>query len=62
MTESVDSLSRADAEIANKWIPSVALMTELVDALSSSDDRIGGCPQQLGCHLVLIWSILDPLT
>ena len=62
MTESVDSLSRSDAEIANKWIPSEGRMTELMDSLSSSDDRIGGCPQQLGCHLVLIWSILDPLT
>ena len=62
MTESVDFLSRSNAEIVNKWIPSAALMTELMDSLSSSDDRIGGCPQQLGCHLVLIWSILDPLT
>ena len=62
MTESVDSLSRSDAEIANKWIPSEGRMTELMDSLSSSDDRIGGCPQQVRCHLVLIWSILDPLT
>ena len=62
MTESVDSLSRSDAEIANKWIPSEGRMTELMDSLSSSDDRIGRCPQQVRCHLVLIWSILDPLT
>ena len=62
MTESVDSLSRSDAEIANKWIPSEGRMTELMDSLSSCDDRIGGCPQQVRCHLVLIWSILDPLT
>ena len=40
------------------WIPSVGRMTELMDSLSSSDDRIGGFPQQVGCHLVLIWSIL----
>ena len=62
MTESVDSLSRSDAEIVNKWIPSVGRRTELMDSLSSSNDRIGGFPQQVGCHLVLIWSILDPLT
>ena len=62
MTELMDSLSRSDAEIVNKWIPSVGRKTELVDSLSSSDDRIGGFPQQVGCHLVLIWSILDPLT
>ena len=58
----VDCLSRLDAEIVNKWIPSVGWITELMDSLSSSDDRIGGCPQQVGCHLVLIWSIFDPLT
>ena len=29
MTESVDSLSRSDAEIVNKWIPSVGRMIEL---------------------------------
>ena len=58
----VDSLSRSDAEIVKKWIPSVGRRTELMDSLSSSNDRIGGFPQQVGCHLVLIWSILDPLT
>ena len=58
----VDCLSRLDAEIVNKWIPSVGWITELMDSLSSSDDRIGGCPQQVGCHLVLSWSFLDPLT
>ena len=58
----VDSLSRSDAEIVNKSIPSVGRITELMGSLSSSDDRIGGFPQQVGCHLVLIWSILDPLT
>ena len=31
------------------WIPSVGRMTELMDSLSSSDDRIGGFPQQVGC-------------
>ena len=62
MTESVVSLSRSNAEIVNKWIPSVGRRTELMDSLSSSNDRIGGFPQQVGCHLVLIWSILDPLT
>ena len=31
------------------WIPSVGQMTELMDSLSSSDDRIGGFPQQVGC-------------
>ena len=62
MTESVDSLSRSDAEIVKKWIPSVGRRTELMDSLSSSNDRIGGFPQQVGCHLVLIWSIFDPLT
>ena len=41
----VDCLSRLDAEIVNKWIPSVGWITELMDSLSSSDDRIGGCPQ-----------------
>ena len=58
MTESVDSLSRLDAEIVNKWNSSVGRMTELMelDSLSSSDDGIGGC------HLVLIWLILDPLS
>ena len=58
MTESVDSLSRLDAEIVNKWNSSVGRMTELMelDSLSSSDDGIGGC------HLVLIWLILDPFT
>ena len=50
MTESVDTLiSRSDAEIVNMWIPSVGQMTELMDSLSSSDDRIGGFPQQVGC-------------
>ena len=34
----VDCLSRLDAEIVNKWIPSVALRTELMDSLSSSED------------------------
>ena len=53
MTELEDALSRLDAEIVNKWIPSVGWITELMDSLSSSDDRIGGCPQQVGCHLVL---------
>ena len=44
MKESVDSLiSRSDAEIVNKWIPSVGRMTQLMDSLSSSEDRIGGC-------------------
>ena len=38
MTESVDSLSRSDAEIVNKWIPSAGRMTQLMDSLSSSDD------------------------
>ena len=32
-----------------EWIPSVGRMTELMDSLSSSDDRIGGFPQQVGC-------------
>ena len=32
-----------------EWIPSVGQMTELMDSLSSSDDRIGGFPQQVGC-------------
>ena len=36
MTELEDALSRSDAEIVNKWIPSVGRMTELVDALSRS--------------------------
>ena len=31
------------------WIPSEGRMTELMDSLSSSDDRIGGFPQQVGC-------------
>ena len=31
------------------WIPSVGRITELMDSLSSSDDRIGGFPQQVGC-------------
>ena len=62
LTESVDSLSRSDAEIVSKRIPSVGRRTELMDSLSSSNDRIGGFPQQVGCHLVLIWSIFDPLT
>ena len=45
------------------WIVlSVGRMTELMDSLSSSDDRIGGFPQQVRCHLVLIWSIFDRLT
>ena len=30
-------------------IPSVGRITELMDSLSSSDDRIGGFPQQVGC-------------
>ena len=29
------------------WIPSVGRITELMDSLSSSDDRIGGFPQQV---------------
>ena len=41
----VDSLSRSDAEIVNKSIPSVGRITELMGSLSSSDDRICGCPQ-----------------
>ena len=41
----VDWLSRSDAEIVNKWIPSVGWITELMDSLSSSEDRIGGFPQ-----------------
>ena len=45
MTELEDALSRLDAEIVNKWIPSVGWITELMDSLSSSDDRIGGCPR-----------------
>ena len=45
MTESVDSLSRSDAEIVKKWIPSVGRRTELMDSLSSSEDRIDGFPQ-----------------
>ena len=48
MTESVDSLSRSDAEIVSKRIPSVGRRTELMDSLSSSEDRIGGFPQQVG--------------
>ena len=58
MTELVDSLSRLDAEIVNKWNSSVGWTTELIklDSLSSSDDGVGGC------HLVLIWLILDPFT
>ena len=31
------------------WIPSVGRMTELMDSLSSSDDRISGFLQQVGC-------------
>ena len=61
-TELMDSLSRSDAEIVSKRIPSVGRRTELMDSLSSSNDRIGGFPQQVGCHLVLIWSFFDPLT
>ena len=45
MKELVDSPSRSDAEIGNKWIPPLGRMTELVDSPSSSDDRIGGFPQ-----------------
>ena len=54
-------ISLADSNVL-VWIPSEGQMTKLMDSLSSSDDRIGGCPQQVRCHLVLIWSILDPLT
>ena len=48
MTELEDALSRSDAEIVSKRIPSVGWRTELMDALSSSNDRIGGFPQQVG--------------
>ena len=41
----VDWLSRSDAEIVNKWVPSVGRITELMNSLSSSDDRISECPQ-----------------
>ena len=41
-------ISLADSNVL-VWIPSVGQMTKLMDSLSSSDDRIGGCPQQVGC-------------
>ena len=43
----MDSLSRSDTEIVNKWIPSVGRMTELVDALSRSDVN-GSCLVNFG--------------
>ena len=45
MTKLVDCLNRSVAEIVNKWIPSVGWMTELMDSLSRSEDRIDGFPQ-----------------
>ena len=41
-------ISLADSNVL-VWIPSEGQMTKLMDSLSSSDDRIGGFPQQIGC-------------
>ena len=40
MTELIDSHSRLDTEIANKWIPTTRQVTELMDSHNSLDAEI----------------------
>ena len=63
MSEQVTTISAKDVvHLKTLYIFGIAQLFVHMDSHSSSDEGIGGFPQQLECKGGLIWSIFDTLT